>query len=213
MKLQDLTEEKLTAKKLLGSGYIYHAVFDEKNLDSIFKSGLRPGTNVSFDTKGQAFEDEGGTILVFNKSDYLTRQKSYQEDGMIASGNGKPVAILKDTSVEIKDAVNGDDISDDWEKLEKEFAELARVTDMTVDDLETVIVKRQVRKDRTIPEKMTETQYQKLFTLERERQRIWDLMDELDNEGNRQGVSHADVLKRYKKYGVPVFKLPKIEHE
>jgi len=79
--------------------YVYHVVRSDADIPGIMKSGLRPGSNVSFDTDGQAFSGEGDTILVFLREAVSPDTKEYQGDGVTTKA-AKPVAILKDTSVE-----------------------------------------------------------------------------------------------------------------
>jgi hypothetical protein len=90
MKLTDLYEG--VNDLLKGDKYFYHCMRNDEDIISIFQDGLRSGTNISLTTDGQSFEDEGGTILVFKRSDYQFKSKEYQEDAIITSGSGKPVA-------------------------------------------------------------------------------------------------------------------------
>jgi hypothetical protein len=76
---------------------VFHAVRGDEDIAPIFQHGLRYNSNVSFDQDGQAFEDEGGTILVFRKADVQPRTKEYQGDGVVTKVGAKPVAIIKDT--------------------------------------------------------------------------------------------------------------------
>ena len=119
MKLLDLFES--VNDLLNGDKHFYHCVRNDEDIIKIFQQGLKSSTNISLTTNGQSFEDEGGTILVFKRSDYQFKSKEYQDDAVISSGSGKPVAIIKDTSIHTKDGFTAEAVGAEWDKLEKEF--------------------------------------------------------------------------------------------
>lgn len=98
--------------------YFYHAVRDEKDLDSIFQFGLIAGTNVS-KSDGQALSGEGETVLVFSRSDYRTRSKEYQDDEIVLGGTGKPVAIFKDTQPFEREGIDQEEANSRYRDLEE----------------------------------------------------------------------------------------------
>lgn len=81
----------------LDGKHVFHATGIE-NVEGIVKHGLRRGSNVSYDENGQAFDAEGGPILVFNLDGSDVQHKGYQYDGITNAPNVRPVAILRNTS-------------------------------------------------------------------------------------------------------------------
>jgi hypothetical protein len=98
------------------SKYFFHAVRDDATIASIMRDGLHVGSNVGR-TNGQPFEDEGGTVLVFERSAYKLNSKGYQGDEVVVSGNAKPVAILKDVGPHVNEGVT----EAEWDALDKEY--------------------------------------------------------------------------------------------
>ena len=212
MKLQQLYEN---AQTFLGKDYFWHAVRHDKDLPGIMAHGLTHGTNVSTQLDGQAFEDEGATILVFRKSDYELQTKDYQNDCIVVRGAAPPVAIFKDTSIHTSEALDLDQLADEYDRLTKEFKELARVTDMTEDEIRALALRTEISRKKVVPESMTETQFQKLMRLHKQEDILFKKMEkaEASEDGKSKAVTHADVLKRYKHHNVPVLRLPKIKQK
>lgn len=105
------------------SKYLYHAVRNDQDLDTIFAEGLRPGTNLS-DLGGQAFTDEGGTFLVLERK---ASKKAYQGD-YVNQGTLRPVAILKDTLIHEKKGYTQEQSNAELDKIEAEFVALEKKT-------------------------------------------------------------------------------------
>jgi hypothetical protein len=204
MRLVEIITESVSGI-LKSSEFLFHCVRNDEDILSIFADGLRRGTNVSFDTKGQAFEDEGGTILVFKKADYTLKEKDYQSDGVVLSGHGKPVAIIKDTSVHEKKGFNLDELTTEYENISKEFEKLGKAVDKTEDELKSYsyTMKRSV-----VPDWLTATQHQKVLTLRKQEDEVFAKMDLIGEADEIPSVTKNDVLKRYHIHKVPVYALP-----
>ena len=202
------------------SKYFYHAIVNEGDLASILQSGLRPGTNVS-GLKGQAF-GEGETVLVFRRSDYRVGQKSYQEDGVVQGGSGKPIAILKDTDPFVKKAVNRDaayaKVEKEWADVEKRMAMYADYLKLEPKEFEALLSQYEITREmraRTPSEKirrqeqieLVETKFgdivDRVKDLSAARQLAWEKMDHIESAPAKD-ITPADILNQYRKYGIPV---------
>ena len=205
MKLTDLYEG--VNDLLKGDKYFYHCVRNDEDIISIFQDGLRSGTNISLTTDGQSFEDEGGTILVFKRSDYQFKSKDYQEDAVITSGSGKPVAIIKDTSVHTKTGFTAEAVEKEWQDLEKKFAEFARSVKKSEDDVRSYSYTMTMR-GRERPDWIDQDQFNKLKKLRKEEDDLFAKLDILGEKDEIPSVTVKDVLKRYHIHKVPVYDLP-----
>jgi hypothetical protein len=179
--------------------YVYHAVRSDADIASIMQNGLRPGSNVSLGTDGQAFSGEGDTILVFQRSDVAPRTKEYQGDGLTSKA-AKPVAILKDTSVEAGRETQ-ENLEEEAVQAQEEFDKLVeyaqREYDLSQKDVEAYAwgVKK-------IAEAPAEAQplLKRLRALSR---RVESLLEESERAPTTE-VSEESVPSRYTQYGVPV---------
>lgn len=130
----------------LGSGFVYHAVRNAADIGDIVRNGLRPQSNLSFDTAGQSF-DEDATILVFRQEDAAPERKTYQNDGL-ATKRAKPVAIMVETSaVEQPAAPTSDEVVAEFDAVEQGIAGLAQLMETTTDEVETQITSSQISRD------------------------------------------------------------------
>ena len=205
MKLLDLFEG--IGDLLKGDRYFYHCVRNDEDIIKIFQHGLKSSTNISLTEKGQSFEDEGGTILVFKRSDYQYKSKEYQDDAVITSGSGKPIAIIKDTSIHTKDGFTAEALSADWDRLEKEFEALAKSVGKTNEELKSYSYVMSMRGSKK-PDWITSTQLDKLKKLNREEDELFAKLDLLGEKDEIPAVTKKDVLKQYAIHKVPVYDLP-----
>lgn len=201
MKLTDLFE---SVADLLKGDHFYHSVRNDEDIIKIFQQGLRAGTNVSLDTQGQSFEDEGGTILVFKKSDYTIKLKDYQSDGVVTQGSGKPIAIIKDTSIHTRKGFSAEELEAEWNDLEQQMEKLGKATGKSLEEVKnfSYVMKNKV------PDWLTQQQFDRLKRLSKQVDELFVKLDLLGEKDLIPEITSADVLKQYKVHKVPVYELP-----
>jgi len=200
------------------SKYFYHAVRDDATIASIMRDGLHVGSNVGT-TKGQPFEDEGGTVLVFERAAYKLKGKGYQGDEVVVGGTAKPVAVLKDVEPHVHQGVpdaDYDAVSDRYEALQKSLHGIALALELTDDELSTKMVRAEIRaegRDRRFGYKESFVDMfgddfgDRLAELNREQNQLFKEMDRVDARASRAAKTADDVLEPYLKFGLPVHRL------
>lgn len=193
-------QKKLVPARYRGKKYYFHAVRNDEDIDGILADGLKPGTNVSR-LGGQALEaSEGGfTVLVFEGE--TAGQKEYQEDELAAGGE-KPIAIIKDTSSEEREAGTGDAAGTAYEQWQDGVADLAENWGKEPGEIFTAIGTADLKKNKELrAEGWTVAQIAKLRKLEREQQKLFDAASSADTSA----VTAEDVLQKYRKYLLPTY--------
>jgi hypothetical protein len=196
--------EALTKDAVLDDNqYVYHAVRNDEDIADISKNGLRPGTNLS-DSKGQAFEGEGDTVLVFKKADVAVENKGYQNDLVATNEGAKPVAILKDTSVDV-----GGFTQNEWDaEAARIEAEAARIeaAQQAIADKYSVSLDDVIREGlRKKAEVVSPEDHKVLRKLDKQSDVMGEDMDRLAAQDGVAPTTEQDVLNRYTQHGVPVF--------
>lgn len=186
------------------SKYFYHAVRNDADIADIVKNGLRPGTNVSIDTRGQAF-NEGETILVFRKGQYKTSGKGYQEDHIVTSGSGGPVAILKDTEPFHKRSFDeiSKEVETTYEKLQEEAQLIARTLDMSVEDFWKLARNTGRYGNTALAKERLGEWYERARSLNKREDALYERMDRMP-EPDAGVTGPEDILSRYDSHGLPV---------
>lgn len=208
-------QKKLVPKRYQGKKYFFHAVRNDEDIATIIKEGLRPGTNVSR-IGGQALSGEGDTILVFEGK---TDEKGYQDD-QLAKGGERPIAIIKDTTLEERegDTRTEDDVNaqataildeiyalaDEYGVSEKDGLSLALEYDPALPTRPMAEIQAEgeamgftpaaVKKMKAIGERFAAAN-----------KAIERFAVEEDVTTVEEKVTEADVLQRYRQYGVSVY--------
>ena len=193
--------------------YYYHAVRNVEDIPDILKNGLRPGTNLSANTQGQAFTEEGATVLVFRKEDVQAKQKEYQDD-YVVENQPRPVGILKDTSTEEYAGQKGElEWFDKWkereDKLEARKNAYANTMGMSREDFDKLMMQAGVRAKKQ-PELFKEyfegyaDNVKEMWREGKELDRILDRETEREAGSQRPVTTKEQVLEKYAQYGLPV---------
>jgi hypothetical protein len=198
-------QKKLVPARYRGKKYFFHAVAKDEDIGKIVSEGLKPGTNVSR-IGGQALSGEGDTILVFEGK---PTEKGYQND-QLAQGGERPIAIIKDTTLEEREAINVDqayteyqafedtvdDYAESWGKSRKEVID-------AINSINFRFNKKPVGYERLKEEGWTEAQLKVVKKLERQQEKAFKAAERV--EAAPEAVTEADVLERYRKFGVSVY--------
>ena len=202
-------QKKLVPARYRGKKYFFHAVAKDEDIQTIVEQGLKKGTNVSR-IGGQALSGEGDTILVFEGK---TDQKGYQDD-QLALGGERPIAIIKDTTLEEREAgPSADQANDRLGEVFTELGEIAEnygadpdaVNDLAygfAPDLQNTKGARQesIREGEALG--LTKKAIEKVRRLGEE---IDSLIKAAAKSEVAEAVTEADVLQRYRQYGVSVY--------
>lgn len=189
--------------------YYYHAVRNVEDIPDILKNGLRPGTNLSANTQGQAFTEEGATILVFRKEDVQATGKGYQDD-YIVENQPRPVGILKDTAVE---EYAGEKTAPGWEELEKRYNKLeerknayANTMGMSREDFDKLLLHAgtRVKKQPELFKEYFGEYTDNVKEMWREGNALDRALEEQEIRAPRQTATKEQVLEKYSQYGLPV---------
>ena len=192
------------------SKYFYHAVRSDSDITSIIEKGLRQGTNVST-SSGQAFSSEGDTILVFKRSEATLIPKGYQPDEIVTGGLPKPVAILKDTSLDVKPKSRSqfeEELGESYKKNTEETTKLYDKLGIETNFVNSIFDKAKVYK-KNVKKELVQAFGQdgeRIYELEVERNNIYRYLDELPRLPETP-ITETQVLLQYSKYGIPVYKV------
>lgn len=194
--------ETVAPKLLDTEKYVYHAVRSDDDLPDIIKNGLTKGTNVTTSLRGQAFEDEGGTVLVFNKEDVVPSAKDYQGDS-VTTKTAKPIAILKDPSVE----TSRQTYTELADKMEALTTKETQLTDYVSKEygINKDTVERYNSGDLKISDAPVEAR-KSLTELRQVSKSLNSIIDRLEGAPDVK-ATESDVLGRYESYNLPVHKL------
>jgi hypothetical protein len=210
-------QKKLVPARYRGKKYFFHAVANDEDIGKIISEGLRPGTNVSR-IGGQALSGEGDTILVFEGK---PTEKGYQAD-QLAVGGERPIAIIKDTTLEEREGDTREEaalvaeteavmdeiyaLADEYGANRQEVMSLALEFDSALAGLKksNPEIEAEGRELGLTPAaiKKLGTLGEKLSDVNKKLERI--IVNEEVTIGE-EPVTEADVLERYRKFGVSVY--------
>jgi len=212
-------------QKYLNSGHVFHAVRNDADIASIMQNGLARGSNLSTTRDGQAFEDEGGTILVFRAEDVAPVGKGYQADSTAARAGAKPVAIIKDTSLIARPGrtqAQIDKLLDEWtakyEQSEQAIERIEKTVGVPPGSLDTAFYRaygmRRLMSAENVQAEQAKLRatygefFDRALELYRESNRLSKEGDRLAGMQPQEPVSPAAALRAYRQYGIPVHALP-----
>lgn len=189
---EPLPEPRVTEENLFSGEFFFHST-PTRNIESIQNTGLRRGSNVGTSDQSQSF-GTGEPILVFDNADAQIRPKEYNpNEGLLDSGDPKPVAILFDYS----DLIFG--VSQ--QQLEGAYIELEKaLSNRSQAEIVDLIVYNQQSK---LYRELTPEERKALSTY----QGIQRRFDKEHIEGVKLYPSKEAHLEQFKKYGLPVYEV------
>lgn len=208
-------QKKIVPARYRGEKYFFHAVRNDEDIATIIKEGLRPGTNVSR-IGGQALSGEGDTILVFEGP---VDEKGYQDD-QFAKGGERPIAIIKDTTLEEREGDTRAEaaVAAEAEAILGEIYALADEYGVSQNDglslaleYDPSLPTRSKAEIRTEAEDMgfTPSAIKKMEAIGKRFAEANRAIERFSVEEDRtvveEKVTEADVLQRYRQYGVSVY--------